>query len=316
VCLTQAYVDSGNVPEAMRCALDSLELGAIVPRGGAHTVRDAAFAYEWQGQHVAWKLAARVDAQTARAAVARLTQIEARRWPLPESLREELQQREFGSKLAEFRAGPVYAWEKLAINKAAEANGQEGMQVLWSRAQEVFGGPKSLIDANADVLKQAQERLDAPWDPNRPRINIGGTTPSHIYYGSIPYNSYEYSTLEWMECFYRTQSALLKTRLALRAYYLERGSYPKSLDTLVQAEYLKAVPGDLFSPTRAPLRYQPSGETFWLWSVGPDGVDDGGRASLGVRKQKTGRFPACDVVGGHDSLLRARSNFDNYEEGR
>jgi hypothetical protein len=42
-------------------------------------------------------------------------------------------------------------------------------------------------------------------------------------------------------------------------------------------KYLAAVPNDLFSGR--PLVYRPTGSGYVLYSVGPNGQDDGGRSS-------------------------------------
>jgi hypothetical protein len=61
---------------------------------------------------------------------------------------------------------------------------------------------------------------------------------------------------------------------ALERYRLAHGEYPKTLDELKPA-YLAAVPTDWMSDD--PFHYQKTEDGwFRLWSVGPDGKDDGG----------------------------------------
>ena len=67
------------------------------------------------------------------------------------------------------------------------------------------------------------------------------------------------------------------TVLALRRWQLERGAYPKTLDELVAAKYLTALPADPYSA--GPLVYRRDGDGFILYSVAADFVDDGGRAA-------------------------------------
>ncbi len=55
---------------------------------------------------------------------------------------------------------------------------------------------------------------------------------------------------------------------------LETGTLPESLDALVPGE-LPTLPLDPFA-TDAPLRLKVTPEEFLVWSVGPDGEDDGG----------------------------------------
>jgi hypothetical protein len=68
---------------------------------------------------------------------------------------------------------------------------------------------------------------------------------------------------------------LLAAELVLRCYQSGQGRVPALLDDLVP-NYLSKVPQDPF--TGRPLIYRPQGSTTWLvYSVGPDGVDDGGK---------------------------------------
>ena len=71
---------------------------------------------------------------------------------------------------------------------------------------------------------------------------------------------------------------VVTTAIALKRYQLKHGNYPLDLDTLVP-EFLPAVPLD--SVDGNPLRYRlnPNG-TYLLYSVGPNGKDDGGNPAL------------------------------------
>ena len=61
---------------------------------------------------------------------------------------------------------------------------------------------------------------------------------------------------------------------ALARCQREHGEYPKELAAL-SPKYLPAIPQDLFSGK--PLIYRPQGKGFLLYSVGPNGQDEGGR---------------------------------------
>lgn len=66
---------------------------------------------------------------------------------------------------------------------------------------------------------------------------------------------------------------LLETELALCCYRAEHGAPPAQLTQLVP-QYLQRVPQDPFG--RQPLIYRAQGTNWLLYSIGPDGVDDGG----------------------------------------
>ena len=71
----------------------------------------------------------------------------------------------------------------------------------------------------------------------------------------------------------RARLRLLTMELALRCFRQEHGKVPAKLDELVPA-YLKTVPQDPFSGK--PLVYRTQGTNWLLYSVGPDGMDNGG----------------------------------------
>ncbi len=74
------------------------------------------------------------------------------------------------------------------------------------------------------------------------------------------------------------------TVLALRRWRLEKSEYPESLDQLVAAGYLQALPADPYSDDS--LKYERRGEDFILYSLGRDCEDDGGRRTTEtMRKQ-------------------------------
>jgi hypothetical protein len=71
---------------------------------------------------------------------------------------------------------------------------------------------------------------------------------------------------------YSCFSRLLATDLALRAYKSQHGEYPKNLQDLAP-QYLSRVLDDSFG---RPFVYRQSGSSFVLYSLGKDGVDNGG----------------------------------------
>jgi hypothetical protein len=73
---------------------------------------------------------------------------------------------------------------------------------------------------------------------------------------------------------------VLLVELAIRAFEKEQGRLPNAAAELVP-DYLPAVPQDPFSD--GPLRYLKTESDYVLYSIGPNGVDDGGRIAEGER---------------------------------
>ncbi|WP_410963635.1 hypothetical protein, partial [Salmonella sp. SAL4455] len=72
-----------------------------------------------------------------------------------------------------------------------------------------------------------------------------------------------------------TEMRILVADLAIRAHRLETGSLPAALAELTP-DYLPAVPDDPYG--KDTIKYFVSSDVYTLYSLGPDGNDDGGRA--------------------------------------
>jgi hypothetical protein len=82
---------------------------------------------------------------------------------------------------------------------------------------------------------------------------------------------------------------LLTAELGLRSYQAEQGHPPAELKELVP-KYLQRVPFDPFSSK--PLIYRPQGTNWLLYSIGEDGVDDGGKR---VGRSSPGKVTQGDI---------------------
>ncbi|NOX58571.1 MAG: hypothetical protein GXP29_06895 [Planctomycetes bacterium] len=74
----------------------------------------------------------------------------------------------------------------------------------------------------------------------------------------------------------RAHRRMAAIALAIRMYEIDKGHRPERLDELVSG-YLDSIPRDPFAHGDEPIRYLPNAQPPLLYSVGPDGVDDGGR---------------------------------------
>ncbi|GIK16684.1 MAG: hypothetical protein BroJett003_16480 [Planctomycetota bacterium] len=91
----------------------------------------------------------------------------------------------------------------------------------------------------------------------------------------------------------KAQRRMAATALAIRMYEVDHGRRPASLAELVP-EYLPGVPEDPFADRGTPIRYAPDADPPVLYSVGPDGADDGGqlrRLENGARDDSVSDIP-------------------------
>jgi len=72
----------------------------------------------------------------------------------------------------------------------------------------------------------------------------------------------------------RTRLALARVTVALAAYHVDQRAYPKKLSEL-SPKYLAKVPRDVFAD--GDFNYQVTKDGYLVYSVGPNGRDDGGQ---------------------------------------
>jgi hypothetical protein len=78
-----------------------------------------------------------------------------------------------------------------------------------------------------------------------------------------------------LTCQMRDSCNALVAAIAVLRYRLAHAGLPEDLDAVVESGYLKEVHIDSFSGK--PLIYRVTGDDFIIYSVGPDGKDDGGK---------------------------------------
>jgi hypothetical protein len=87
--------------------------------------------------------------------------------------------------------------------------------------------------------------------------------------------------------YFALYTQMLAAELAIQVFEQENGRLPTSLDELVPV-VLQAAPGDPFADS--PLRYRLQENGYLIYSVGPNGVDDGGVAKKDRWNQQIGDF--------------------------
>lgn len=269
------YAEQGDLPEAARCATDTISMGVHLPRGAALLHGLTGIACEAMGDAALWRLIDRLDAKTARATVNRLLALEKQRWSYQDVMRAESRShRRTTSQL--FAGGLIKAWKELNGNALASAavmtidredSGptlSQRWEQVWYQTTAIYYGPKTTIEAMDRWVEERVAQSEQPWQAHR-------VTPPL----SDPLSRRYAEVLTRVEFLWRRNEAyrqLLITDIALHAYKLEKGHTAPSLLALVTEGYLPKLPHDPFSPSGATLGYTHGN----LWSVGPDAKDEGG----------------------------------------
>ena len=206
---------------------------------------------QFLGRRSLWAAISHLNAADARVACRRLQSIQAKQVPFADTMQEDRWFEQ--AAMQEYLNSPNFQHYPASLKSIALSNYTRYMD------QEV---------ANARLPYAAQTSTPVP-----PHDLVSTVIfPASIIFLPV----FSHVPLSMTDS--QTQNAFLTVALALRAYHSEQGVYPASLDALVPS-YLPAVPADLFALS-GPLHYHKTKQSYILYSVGPDGRDDGGKPIL------------------------------------
>ena len=281
----QARVDAaqGDWAGAMTADLDCLRMGEDLSQGSGLIGRLVGDACENIGRQHAWQHVDHLNAAQARAAAQRLEAIRARHVPFADTMQEEKWMEQAG--LLETMRQPGWPGGVVAAQANSNSDTPSFGETLsnWKDSAAIRATGKRVIFSNfTRYLDQRIASARQPYAAHPPEPTPASDPVSQMLFSS----STEYDTTEkgfrTNEAKADTENALLLTMLALRAYKLDHGTYPATLSALAPA-CLKAVPDDPFALS-GPLRYKRTRGGYLLYSVGPDGKDDGGKPIFDAAK--------------------------------
>lgn len=267
VLALQAQIEAvkGDWNGAMTSDMDAIQIGETMPRGGPLIGMLVGVACQAIGRRPAWQVVDHLNASQARTAAHRLEQIRSahvlyaetlqeQKWVGQAGLLELMQRRDWPSDVGTYIVSDDFGqsdWQKQVAFQRIRLTGKRTIMANYMRYM------------NQLIADAKQPYATHPADP---------PTPSDLF-NQLTFM--DFSKVRVREVNANTENALLLVTLALRAYKLEHGAYPVTLSALAP-QYLKAIPDDPFALS-GPLHYKNIGSKYLLYSVGPDGKDDGGK---------------------------------------
>ena len=252
----------GDPNGALQSSLDTIQMGHDVRRGGVLISDLVGMAIGAIGRGAMGGTVERLDATDAKSAARRLELLLENRWSLSGALTEEKWLVQAGM-LEIFRTED---WRGTGIGQFTMPNFTlQSQQPALAERWRVLTIPKQRVidDIGADYDRQiANARL--------PYAQKGAPQPNF----NDPFVFKELVHVRTNDARDLVGDQMLMLRLALHAYQLENDGFPPALNALVP-RYIEAVPADPFGGGEA-MRYRRSGAKYQLWSIGPDGADDGG----------------------------------------
>lgn len=143
---------------------------------------------------------------------------------------------------------------------------------LFIEHSREVAGITTAIKLAADMDTYSQAKKHFPDLNEFLNTGVSWLMPAHILMPPL-------ERLIYLDFRIRADRRMAAVSLAIRLFEIDHGSRPQSLDELVPA-YLDAIPLDPFAEKATPIQYVPSAIPPVLYSVGMDGVDEGGKYHL------------------------------------
>lgn len=241
--------------------LDGLRLGADIPHGAPLIGKLNGIACQKTARRPLWDLVDHLDAAQTRAVMTHLTEIMARHLPFTDTVQEEKWKGQ--AYWLEIVNGDLKTTPTKGVVLSSEENmPSESMIYLFRSKQSLIDDFTTYMDRSIAIARQPYILRKAP--PPSPTDIIG---ISQLMTSVVPGTRIKDVSGE-------TQNGLLLVTLALHAFRLEHGHYPKALEELMPSS-LPKLPNDPFAAQGA-FRYKLRGKGYVLYSIGPDGVDNQG----------------------------------------
>lgn len=261
----QTKAGRGDWSGAVNSWLDAVQMGEMIPRGSVLIGDLVGIACQAIGRAQIWKAIDHLDATQARQAARRLQTIMGHHLPFAAVLQEE----KWCGQASLIEIFRHQDWQK-EFQQAIGGNNNPQNGNL-DRAVSIFllfHGKGTILNNYTHYMDETIANAREPYAAKPPAPPIPNDPIDQVL---LPVFSQAYLK----DVVTETQNALLLTALALRAYNVEHSDYPQSLSQLAPA-YLSRVPADPFA-LNSPLRYRRTRTKYVLYSVGPDGKDDGGK---------------------------------------
>lgn len=270
--LVRLAVATGDYDAAMYFALETMLLGARIPRGGNAMAVLTGLNCHTDGYIELERIAPHLRPSSLRLLLDRVRVIRAI-WPSEAELLAQEAAIERATLLDVCRRIRDGGLRQLFWN----SGGRRAATPLWERLLTGFSRKRAILANVERYYAQLKQQADRPWIARQfPRV-------PDIPIARLAIASYFGRGMAW--CLKEAQFAVLEIWLRARLYQLRHGRPPASLAVL--AAEGGPLPDDPF--TGRPCGYLATSREFLVYSVGPDGRDDGGTPISAIRLRSTSR---------------------------
>jgi type II secretory pathway pseudopilin PulG len=263
------YEEKGQIERANSSDLDAIDLGIEMQRGSTLIGKLVGIACEAIGRAGLWNRLDRMGESEAREAALRLESLNSLRTSMADTLTEEKYATVAG--LMEMMRRPHWRWAVI------QQNDPEGhlhslpeawefyLMMLPHSKHAIVNRYLELMDRLIRATSQYPVLVPPEDDITREHLDPINQMLAATFSAAISKDASDDAA-----------NRLLACALAVRAYRVDHGRLPTSLQQVAQAGCLRRIPTDPFDPQGRSVRYLTRYGQPVIYSVGPDRTDNGG----------------------------------------
>lgn len=258
----------GDWPGAVNAYLDAMRLGIDMAHQAPWTGVECGIRIQMPARQYIWQALDHLNATQARAAMARMhdliqqqvslaDMLQEEKWAMQASLLGLFNDADWRQELWIMTAGGPWPDTRNAVYRWLDPHQKWVFREMKT--------PRQVMDAYSAVMDAMIAQARRPYADGAP-IAIANSVVERLCW--LPAKSADLVTRNEVE------NTMLLTAFALQAFHAEHGAYPTTLAALIPG--YQSAPADPFGHPGATLKYRQRGTQYLLYSVGPNGKDDGG----------------------------------------
>ncbi len=267
VLKAEAQIASGEPDLALATALDTMHMGQMMFSSSPIICRLVGVAIESMGRGTMERIVDRVGPEAAKAAAVRMWEMDMERAPLSSTLRQDM-----------------HGVQSMLVSLYRKRDWRLGLMDITYFSGDMKPDMFGRFVANVVLCGTTKRGLLAEYTRKVERqIGLADRLPPlRLDYDTHLLDIAETLTPQYNNLVHLDASRslvharLLMLDVALRAFFLEKLTYPATLEEIVP-RYLKTLPRDPYAPHQT-YRYVRKGTDRLLYSIGPDLIDQGGES--------------------------------------
>jgi len=252
----------GDSAAAIAAYLDIVELGAVIPHGPFFFALVGRVTQSIGKKH-AWRIVDKLDTRAASSQGRRIIEIQSKRITHAGVVRREVE--EIAKRAESAVTEPFWRWKLFRRLTSSKAGMVQALAIVFQTRQDQLA--RAVSHGFDDIVLGAEQ----PFDASKQDFWIVEDKLANAFNS---YRSFPFIISRFLWEYEGTSTLLLAVTLGLQAYRADLGSYPETLNDLSPG-YLDSLPLDPFALGQG-FHYRRTEDRYLLYSVGPDGVDDGG----------------------------------------